>query len=118
MTTEKQNKPVNVNPDPELLRQAQDISRRTPVALPPIYRALLHHSAEEVEAAIQTALCSGVDPRSFPVYLVVHQDNKARPQYEGCECTPPDSNTILPCTYPKCPYGKWEDANTRRCWPR
>ncbi len=48
---------------------AVEIAKRTPVGVAPIYRALLYHSAEEVEAAIAAAASAGVDPSSFPVYL-------------------------------------------------
>ncbi|KKK68186.1 hypothetical protein LCGC14_2946590, partial [marine sediment metagenome] len=52
-----------------LRKCAEEIARRTPVGADPIYRELLRHSAEEVEAAIGKASAAGVDPSSFPVYL-------------------------------------------------
>lgn len=54
---------------PSDAKLAVDIAKRTPVGVAPIYRALFHHSAEEVEAAIAAAASAGVDPSSFPVYL-------------------------------------------------
>ena len=48
---------------------AVKISRRSPVSPGPIYRALLLHSAENVEAAIAQACTEGADPNSFSNYL-------------------------------------------------
>ena len=56
---------------------AAEISRRTPVSAPPIYRALFDHSAEEVEAAINLASRQGVDPAHFAEFLDLLPDYTA-----------------------------------------
>ncbi len=62
-------RPNEAELDQRIREVAVAISRRTPVRPFEIYEALLHHSAEEVEAAIAEAVKAGVDPSSFQVYL-------------------------------------------------